>query len=88
LAVALLGVAVTEGSMPYEYPAQAGTVRLVMRKRYWVFEFSGKHCGRWRTADEAAASVARHRTGSAKWDREPEEVPDDLLDWRPLGESI
>jgi hypothetical protein len=74
--------------MPYEYPAQAGTVRLVMQKQHWVFEFSGTRCGHWRSAGAAAASVARHRTGSPKWDRKAEEVPEDLLDWRPLGESI
>jgi hypothetical protein len=32
--------------------------------------------------------VARHRSGLADWDRRRIEAPDDLLDWRPLGDSL
>ena len=36
----------------------------------------------------AGAISYRHQSGLAVWDRRRIEAPEDLLDWRPLGESL
>jgi hypothetical protein len=75
--------------MTYEYISSAGTVRLVQIKGRWLLHFSGRRSGQWSSPDLAARAVARHKTGLAAWDRRPRiEAPEDLLDWRPLGESL
>ncbi len=74
--------------MAYEYPTAAGTLRLIVKRRRWAVQFNGRWFGQWRSPDDAAAAVARHETGLSEWDRERFNAPDDLLDWRPLGESL
>jgi hypothetical protein len=74
--------------MAYEYPSAAGTVRLLQVQGRWLLHFAGRRTGRWSSADAAARAVARHQSGLADWDRERIEAPEDLLDWRPLGESL
>lgn len=54
----------------------------------WAVCFSGKTRGRWRSPEAAARAVAQHQTGFPEWDREYLPVPEDIIDWRPLGKSI
>ena len=74
--------------MAYEYPSAAGTVRLIRIEGRWLLHFGGRRSGRWPSPDEAARAVARHQSGLAAWDRRRIEAPEDLLDWRPLGDSL
>ncbi|CAH2600544.1 conserved protein of unknown function [Rhodovastum atsumiense] len=74
--------------MSYEFLTSGGAVRLVSVERHWLLEFSGRRRGAWRTADDAAAAVAHHKSGLRQWDRQSDEVSEDLLDWRPLAESL
>jgi hypothetical protein len=74
--------------MAYEYPSMAGTVRLVQVGGRWLLHFEGRRAGNWRSADTAARAAARHKSGLAVWDRRKVDAPEDLLDWRPLGESL
>lgn len=74
--------------MAYEYPIAEGTVQLVRDGQQWAIEFNGSQHGRWPSPDDAAMAVARHRTGLPEWDRSALAVSDDLLRWRPLGDSL
>jgi hypothetical protein len=74
--------------MAYEYPSAAGTVLLVQDRCHWLLHFAGGRSGRWPSPDAAARAVAQHRSGLAAWDRRRIEAPEDLLDWRPLGDSL
>ena len=74
--------------MAFEYPTSVGLARLTKVGRVWTFSFVGKKRGRWRSPDEAAQAVARHKTGLPQWDKRREPVSQDLIDWRPLGKSI
>jgi hypothetical protein len=74
--------------MAFEHPTSAGLVERTKVGRIWTFRFIGKRRGRWRSPDDAARAVARHRTGMAQWDDRHEPVSPDLIDWRPTGESI
>jgi hypothetical protein len=74
--------------MAYEYPSAAGTLRLFHVQGRWLLHFAGRRAGGWRSPDVAVKAVARHRSGLAEWDRRRIEAPDDLLDWRPLGDSL
>ena len=74
--------------MAYEYPSSAGTVRLVQYRGRWLLHFEGHRAGGWPSPDAAAMAVARHRSGLEHWDSRRLEAPEDLLDWRPLGESL
>jgi hypothetical protein len=33
-------------------------------------------------------AISRHQSGLPAWDRRRVEAPEDLLDWRPLGDSL
>jgi hypothetical protein len=74
--------------MAYEYPSVAGTVRLVQVSGHWLLHFAGRRSGNWPSPDLAARAVACHQSGLAAWDRRRGDAPEDLLDWRPLGESL
>ena len=74
--------------MAFEHPTSAGLVRLTKVGRVWTFNFVGKKCGRWRSPDDAAKAVASHRTGLPQWDERREPVSEDIMDWRPLGDSL
>ena len=74
--------------MAYEYPSTAGVVRLIRVKGRWRLHFASDQSRPWRSPDDAAKAVARHKSGLAAWDKRRAEVPDDLLEWRPLGESL
>ena len=74
--------------MAYEFPSPAGVVQLVRANRHWLLHFKGQRTGRWRSPDQAARAVARHQSGLSAWDRRGLDAPEDLLDWRPLGESL
>ena len=74
--------------MAFEYPTSAGTVRLAKTGHGWAVQFVGKKRGRWRSADDAVQAIARHKTGLPQWDNNREPVSQDIIDWRPLGESI
>jgi hypothetical protein len=54
----------------------------------WRLHFAGRRRGRWPSPDEAARAAAQHKSGLAEWDRKRVEAPDDLIDWRPLGDSL
>jgi hypothetical protein len=75
-------------TMAYEYPTPAGVLRLLRVQRHWAVQFKGRRSGDWRSPDAAAVAVARHRSGLVEWDRQRSDVSGDLLDWRPLGESL
>ncbi len=74
--------------MAYEYPSAAGVLRLIRVRGRWLLHFSGRRSQRWSSPDEAARAVARHQSGLPEWDRKPDEAPEDLLDWRPLEDSL
>ena len=74
--------------MAYEYPTSAGVLRLVQVQGQWLVHFAEHRTGRWPSPDAAAMAVARHRSGLTAWDRLWDEAPEDLLDWRPLGDSL
>jgi hypothetical protein len=74
--------------MPYEYPSAAGTVRLIQRRGRWLLHFAGHRIGGWRSPDQAAKAVARHQSGLVAWDRRRIDAPEDIVDWRPLGDSL
>jgi hypothetical protein len=74
--------------MAYEYPSAAGVVQLVQAKGRWLLHFEGQRSGLWPSPDQAARAVARHQSGLSAWDRKKVDAPEDLLDWRPLGESL
>jgi hypothetical protein len=74
--------------MAYEYPTTAGILRLIEVQGRWLLHFADRRSGRWSSPDMAAKAVARHQSGLAEWDRHWDEAPEDLLDWRPLGDSL
>ena len=74
--------------MAFEYSTSAGTVRLVKAGRGWAVQYIGKKQGRWRSPDDAAKAVARHQTGLPQWDDRREPVSQDIIDWRPIEDSI
>jgi hypothetical protein len=74
--------------MAFEYPTEAGLLRLLKVGRRWTIEFNGSLCGRWPSPDDAVAAAVRHRTGLLGWDRTQIAVSDDLLRWRPVGDSL
>jgi hypothetical protein len=74
--------------MSFEYSTSAGVVRLAKAGGAWTMRFTGKRRGQWRSPDDAAEAVAYHRTGLKEWDRRQEPVSRDIIDWRPIGESI
>ena len=74
--------------MAFEHPTPAGPVRLTRTGSDWTVRYVGKARGRWRSPDAAAKAVALHQTGLSEWDEEYQSVSEDIIDWRPLGESI
>jgi hypothetical protein len=74
--------------MAFEYPTPVGVVWLSKARGAWTVRFTGKGHGRWRSPDAAAKAVARHQTGLPQWDGQREPVSQDIIDWRPLGDSI
>ena len=74
--------------MAFEYPTPQGVLRLLRVQRRWAVQYRGYRCGEWHSPDAAVLAVARHQSGLAAWDRQRSDVSDDLLDWRPLGESL
>jgi len=72
----------------FEHPTSAGAVRLTRTVVGWTVRYVGKTGGRWRSPDAAAKAVAHHQTGIPEWDKDYEPVSEDIIDWRPLGESI
>jgi hypothetical protein len=74
--------------MAYEYLTSEGPLDLVRSGQRWFIKFNGCLQGQWLSPDEAAKAAAGHRTGLSRWDQAHLVVPDDLLRWRPLGESL
>lgn len=74
--------------MAFEYSTVAGVVELFHDGQKWAVRYSGRRAGAWQSADDAARAVASHQTGCTTWDRRREPAPADLLDWRPIGDSI
>jgi hypothetical protein len=74
--------------MAYKYPTATGILRLIKVEGHWLVHFADHRSGRWTSPDMAAKAVAQHRSGLTEWDRHGDEAPEDLLDWRPLGDSL
>jgi hypothetical protein len=74
--------------MAYEHPSAVGTISVMQIRKRWQLHFAGRCHGRWPSPDAAMKAAARHESGLSDWDRTRAEVSDDLLDWRPLGESL
>jgi hypothetical protein len=74
--------------MAYEHKTAAGVIRLLRVQRRWAIQFKDARVGAWHSADAAAIAAARHLSGLSEWDCDRDEVSGDLLDWRPLGESL
>lgn len=74
--------------MAYEYPTAAGTLRLLRLQRRWTIQFHGRQGRHWHSPDAAVIAVAEHRSGLSELDQRRLDVSQDLLDWRPLGESL
>jgi len=72
----------------FEYPTLAGPILLTRTGASWMVRYVGKAHGRWRSPDAAAKAAAQHHTGLPEWDEEHQPVSEDIIDWRPLGESI
>ena len=74
--------------MAYECPVIEGTLQLVRDGQHWAIEFNGSPHGRWSSPDEAAMAAAHHRAGLQEWDRSQWAAPEDLMRWRPIGDSL
>ena len=74
--------------MAYEYAAEAKIIRLTKSRRVWQVEFNGRRGGSWNSPDAAAKAAAVHASGLSDWDRTQLYAPADVLDWRPLGDSL
>ena len=74
--------------MSFEYPSTAGVVQLINADGRWLLRFQGRRAGAWNSPDQAARAVARHQSGLSTWDHRRVDAPEDLLDWRPLGDSL
>jgi hypothetical protein len=74
--------------MAYEYPTPFGLVRLLKIGCRWAIAFKGRQVGQSPSSEAAAAAASGHETRLLDWDRARHEVPDDVLRWRPLGESL
>ena len=75
-------------TMAFEHPTPTGAVWLIRAGKRWKLHYAERQRTGWRSPDAAALAAARHRTGLAEWDQNCEPVSDDLLDWRPLGDSL
>jgi len=75
-------------AMAYEYPTDRSLLRLTKRRRHWAVQFNGRQSGRWPSPDAAARAVARHESGLMEWDQGRYDAPDDILKWRPVGDSL
>ena len=74
--------------MAFEYPTSVGLARLTKNRPVWTFSFVGKKRGRWRSPDEAAQAVARHKTELPNGINAGNRCAGPNRAWRPLGESI
>ena len=74
--------------MAFEYPTSAGMVRLIKIGKTWKVRYAGQRKGQWHSPDAAIRAVARHKTGLKDWDSQHEPISSDIIDWRPLGDSI
>jgi len=74
--------------MAFEFPSSAGTIKVTRIRRSWRINFAGRGHGRWPSPDEAVKAAAQHKSGLVDWDQKRAAVSEDLLDWRPLGESL
>jgi hypothetical protein len=74
--------------MAYELATPKGMIRLVRAECRWVIMFHGKRCGGWLSPDDAAKAAAHHSTGLDEWDQTSLVASDDILRWRPLGDSL
>ncbi len=75
--------------MSYEYPTEIGVIHLLRLQRQWTVKLNGRQGERWGSSNAAVHAVVQHKSGLSEWDQSDlSEVPDDLLDWRPRGESL
>ena len=74
--------------MAYELSTPRGMIRLIRTGNQWAVVFHGKRRGRWTSADDAAKAAALHSTGLDDWDNMSLVTSDDILRWRPLGDSL
>jgi hypothetical protein len=74
--------------MAFELSTSAGMLLLLRTGKRWAVEFNGRRTGKWGTPNDAAIAVANHRSGILEWDIQQRDASEDILDWRPIGESI
>jgi hypothetical protein len=74
--------------MAYELRTAAGVLCIVRTGQCWTAQLNGRRWGKWRLPDDAAHAVARQFSVLSERDTQQLDVPDDLLDWTPLGESL
>ena len=74
--------------MAYEYQTEAGTLSLLRIGQRWAIAFNGRQRCQWLSPDTAARAASRHKTGLTSWDHAQVTVSDDVMRWRPLGESL
>lgn len=74
--------------MAYELSTPKGIIRLIRTGSRWTVVFKGKRRGHWVSADDAAKAAAHHNTGLDDWDNMSLVTSDDILRWRPLGDSL
>jgi hypothetical protein len=74
--------------MSFEFPAELGTLRLFKTGDRWTLEFKDSFRGGWTSPDDAATAAASQMTGLPDWDCTLSPAPDDLLNWRPIGDNI
>lgn len=76
-------------SLAFEFETDRGRLRLVRARGHWTISFADQRGGAYRSPECAVLAAAEHRSGVAAWDEfKSFEVSSDLLDWRPLGESV
>jgi hypothetical protein len=74
--------------MAFEYKTGAKVLRVTRLRRRRAVEFDGRRSGDRGSPDAATVAAARHETGPRQWDKSRFDVPEDVLDWRPTGDSL
>lgn len=74
--------------MAFEYRTSAGIVRLARTQSAWTIQFRRKRRVRWSSPDAATSAAAEHLPGLPQGNAGGEPVSRDIIDWRPIGESI
>ena len=74
--------------MAYEYPSEQGVIYLLKVGNYWTIRFQGRQGSQWRSPIDAAVAVSERNSGLPDWDKNLFDASNDLVDWRPTGDSL